>query len=109
MATCWGRRRKTRGTSAVRARLSRRSRSSRLFNALRVAWRIVSRHGAVASDQQAAESEHRREQAVNKTWRNTEAGQGGVKGCRRRQGRERWAACGCTAKGGMVEGRDRQT
>ena len=37
------------------------------LSALRVALRMVSRLGAAASDQQAADSEHIREQAVNKT------------------------------------------
>src|ERR1700730_9282700 len=61
-ATCWGRLRRPRATSKVRARLSRRSSSSRLAKALRAAWRIVSRLGAVARKKQAAESEHNREQ-----------------------------------------------
>src|SRR5829696_219268 len=102
MATRWGRRRKARGTSAARARLSRRNSSSLLLSAWRVARRIVSRHGAVASDQQAAEREQRREQAVNRTWRNTEAVQVGLKSCRRKQDRKSWAACCCTLERVMV-------
>ena len=78
MATRCGRRRSARGTSAASARLSRRSNSSRAGIQASQPLRTVSRDGALASDRQAADSEHSRAQAANRTCSNVRAVQPGL-------------------------------
>src|SRR5262249_38372075 len=101
-ATCWGRRRSARGTWSVRARLRRRSSSSRPGSQCSQALRSVSREGAVARDQQAADSEHSLEQATNRTWSMTVAVQRELSPPTRRQERSNAKACCWTAEAVMV-------
>jgi len=63
---------------------------------------MVSRLGAVASDQQAAEREHIRAQAVNRTCRRVSAVQVALWSFRARQQRNSSAACRCTLARSMV-------